>query len=158
MPETANSAAQSSYQIQPPSEFEFANPEQWTKWIQRFERFRSASGLKSRDEEVEVSTFLYAMGEKSENILTAFDLTDEDAKKYDLVKEKLENHFIKRRDTVFERAKFNTRKQEAAESVDAFIIDLYCLAKHCNFGSLHDEMIKDRIVVGLLDSRRWIRN
>ena len=153
MPETANSAMQSSYQIQPPGEFDFTNPEQWTKWIQRFERFRSASGMKSRDEEVQVSTFLYAMGEKSEDILTTFDLSDEDAKKYDCVKDKFENHFIKRRNTIFERAKFNTRKQEAAESVDAFITDLYCLAKHCNFGSLHDEMIRDRIVVGLLDSR-----
>ena len=93
------------------------------------------------------------MGEKSEDIMTTFNLTDANSKKYDIVKAKFENHFIKRRNTIFERAKFNTRKQEAGESVDSFITDLYCLAKHCNYGTLHDEMIRDRIIVGLLDSR-----
>ena len=45
------------------------------------------------------------------------------------------------------RAKFNRRKQESGESVDTFITDLYGLAEHCQFGTLHDEMIRDRIVV-----------
>ena len=35
----------------------------------------------------------------------------------------------------------------------AFIMDLYCLPEHCGFGELHDELIRDRIVVGLRDSR-----
>lgn len=159
MPETSSSSVQqaqphgSSYHIPPPGEFDFSHPEQWTKWIQRFERFRSASGLKLRDEETQVSTFLYTMGEKSEDIMTTFNLSVDNAKKYDHVKEKFENYFIKRRNTIFERAKFNTRKQEPGESVDSFITDLYCLAKYCNYGTLHDEMIRDRLVVGLLDSR-----
>lgn len=93
------------------------------------------------------------MGEKSEDVMSTFNLSVDNAKKYDHVKEKFENHFVKRRNTIFERAKFNTRKQEAGESVDSFVTDLYCLAKHCNYGPLHDEMIRDRIVVGLLDSR-----
>ena len=29
---------------------------------------------------------------------------------------------------------------------------LYCLAEHCAYGTLHDEMIRDRIVVGLRDA------
>ena len=27
-----------------------------------------------------------------------------------------------------------------------------CLAEHCEYGALHDEMIRDRIVVGIVDS------
>ena len=26
-----------------------------------------------------------------------------------------------------------------------------CLAEHCEYGALHDEMIRDRIVVGIVD-------
>ena len=33
--------------------------------------------------------------------------------------------------------------------VDSFITALYCLAEHCQYGTLHDEMIRDRIVVRL---------
>ena len=44
------------------------------------------------------------------------------------------------------------RKQEGGESVDAFIMDLYALAEHCGYNTLHDEMIRDRLVVGLRDA------
>lgn len=84
--------------------------------------------------------------------MTTFNLSEEDGKKYDVVKMKFENYFIKRRNTIFEKAKFNNRRQEVGEPVDTFITDLYCLAKHCNYGALHDEMIRDRLVVGLLDA------
>ena len=43
-------------------------------------------------------------------------------------------------------------RQEKGESVNSFIISLYQLAEHCNYCDLHDEMIRDRIVVGLRDS------
>ena len=52
---------------------------------------------------------------------------------------------------IFERAKFNMRVQKEGEPVDNFITDLYSLAEHCNFGTLHDKLIRDRIVVGIRD-------
>ena len=54
---------------------------------------------------------------------------------------------------IYERAKFNLRRQEPGESVDSFITSLYGLAEHCGYSGLHDEMIRDRIVVGLRDAR-----
>ena len=142
-----------SYQISPPEEFDFSKPNEWPKWIKRFERFRSASGLNKSDSESQVNTLLYTMGSKSDDIMPTFGLPAEDAAKYDVVKDKFDKHFVKRRNVIYERAKFNRRKQESGESVDTFITDLYGLAEHCQFGTLHDEMIRDRIVVGLLDQK-----
>ena len=34
--------------------------------------------------------------------------------------------------------------------MDAFITDLHTLAQHCSYGALHDEMIRDHIVVGIV--------
>ena len=48
--------------------------------------------------------------------------------------------------------KLNMRRQEKGEPVDSFITSLYRLAEHCNYHDLNDEMIQDRIVVGLWDS------
>ena len=45
------------------------------------------------------------------------------------------------------------RKQEENEPVDAFITDLYALAEHCSYRMLHNEMIRDRLVVGLRDAK-----
>ena len=142
-----------SYQISPPEEFDFSKPTEWIKWMRRFDRFRSASGLSKRDEESQVNMLLYSMGSKSDDILATFGLTTEDSKKYDVVKDKFDAYFVKRRNIIFERAKFHRRKQESGEAVDSFIIDLYGLAEHCQFGLLHDEMTGDRIVVGLADQK-----
>ena len=62
---------------------------------------------------------------------------------------------------MFERPKFNSKSQQDKESVDNFITDLYCLAEYCEFGTLRDDLIRDRIVVGLkaenfLNSCNWI--
>jgi hypothetical protein len=47
------------------------------------------------------------------------------------VKEKFDNHFIVRRNVIFERAKFNKRKQEDSENVENFVTSLYTLSEHC---------------------------
>ena len=56
-------------------------------------------------------------------------------------------------DTIYERAVFNQRRQGPDESVEAFVTALHCLAEHCEYQALRDEMIRDRIVVGLKDSK-----
>ena len=43
------------------------------------------------------------------------------------------------------------RKQEENEPVDALTTYLYALAEYCSYGPLHDDMIRDHIVVGLRD-------
>ena len=45
------------------------------------------------------------------------------------------------------------RGQEEGEPVDAFITALYSLAEHCGYRALHDEMIRDRIVVGIRNAQ-----
>ena len=52
---------------------------------------------------------------------------------------------------IYERAKFNSRVQRSGEPIDDFLTSLYSLAESCNFGQLKEELIRDRIVVGILD-------
>ena len=91
------------------------------------------------------------MGDKADDILCSFGLTEDEKKVYNTVREKFDSYFEPQRNVIFERAKFNQRRQQQGESVDAFITNLYCLADRCNYGELRNEMIRDRIVVGLLD-------
>lgn len=141
-----------TYQVAPPESFTFSLPQEWLKWICRFERFRSAAGLDQKEEAVQVNTLIYTMGDEADDILRSFKLSEEDKNKYSVVKDKFEKHFVKCRNIIFERAKFNMRKQEGGESVDSFITNLYALAEHCGYNALHDEMIRDRLVVGLQDA------
>lgn len=49
-----------------------------------------------------------------------------------------------RHNVIFGQAKFNQHRQEV-ETVNTFIMTSHTLAEHCNFGTLRDEMIRDRI-------------
>ena len=96
---------------------------------------------------------IYAMGHQAEDILTSLKLTQNELKKYDIVKTKLDSYFVIRRNVIFERSKFNKRVQMENETVDSFVTDLHCMAEHCQFGDINDELIRDRLVVGLRDTR-----
>ena len=141
-----------SFQIAPPEQFNFEQPEEWPRWIRRFERFSDASGLSGKEDTHQINTLIYCMGDAADDILSSLSLTTEEKKVYTTVRDKLEAHFVKKRNVIYERSKFNRRVQQQGESVDCFITALHCLAEHCNYGTLRNEMIRDRIVVGLLDA------
>lgn len=100
-----------------------------------------------------MNTLIYTMGDEPEDIVTSLNITEEEASVYNTVKEKLEGHFVVRRNVIFEQAKFNQRHQEQGETVDSFITALHCLSEHCGYGQLHDKMVHDRLVVGLRNKK-----
>ena len=142
-----------SVRLQPPDSFDFQAPDEWTKWKRRFENFRSASGLSGEDEPRQVSTLLYCMGQEADDVLTSTNITEAERRSYGSVMAKLDGHFQVRRNVIFERAKFNRRNQLAGESAEQYITTLYSLVETCNYGDFKDEMLRDRIVVGIRDAR-----
>ena len=53
---------------------------------------------------------------------------------------------------IIEHTKFNKHSQLPGEPVEQFVASLYNLAVDCNFGELKDELIRDKIVVGIKDA------
>lgn len=96
---------------------------------------------------------LYTPWDVADNILSSFRLLEHDRKKYATVSDKYNCYFVKTEEHYFERACFNQRQQGVGEPVDDFVMDLYGLAEHCGYGVLHNETIRDRIVVGLRDAK-----
>ena len=93
------------------------------------------------------------MGEKSDDVLYTLTLSDAQRKKYEDVCKALSEYFIGKHNVIYERAKFNTRYQQPGETAESFIIDVHKLADHCQYGVLREEMIRDRIVVGIRDAK-----
>jgi len=98
-----------AYQVSPPEQFDFSRSDDCPKWVHRFERFRCASGLTDKADVVQVHTLIYSMGDAADDILKSFQLTEEQSKTYATVKEKFDNHFVKKHNVIYERARFNQR-------------------------------------------------
>lgn len=93
------------------------------------------------------------MAREAEDVLLSPRLSDTEVQSYETVKEKFGSHFIPHVNIIFERAKFNQRVHEPNESAEAFITDLHKLADSCDYETLRQDLIRDRIVVGLRDSK-----
>ena len=93
------------------------------------------------------------MSEEAEDILGSFGSSEGDAKKYETVESKFNAHFIPRSKIIFKRAKFISCKQEEGEPVHTYIMALHTLSEHCGYGALRNEMIRDRIVVGVCNAQ-----
>ncbi|UYV70227.1 hypothetical protein LAZ67_7002242 [Cordylochernes scorpioides] len=139
-------------QIQPPETFDFSTPNEWPKWRKRFERYLVVSGMKKKEEADKIDLFMYLMGDRADDIFRTFKFEkEEEATKIDSFLKAFDSHFCVRKNIIYERAKFNSRIQEDREPVDEFITSLYKLADSCEFEGLHEQLIRDRIVVGVRD-------
>ena len=107
-----------SIKLEPPSQFNFAKPDEWPKWKRRFEQFRRASKLDGESKTRQVETLLYCMGEEAESVLLSTGCFVEEREKYVTVVSKMDEHFKVRPNVIFERARFNRRCQKEGESIE----------------------------------------
>jgi len=70
---------------------------------------------------------------------------------YNVVVARFNTYFNVRTNVIYERAVFNRLNQNDSDSVDHFITRLYSQVDKCRYGNLRDEMLRDRIVVGIKD-------
>ena len=99
-----------SFRVQPPEKFHFSRQEEWPKWSRRFECFRQASGVAKEEEESQINMLICPMGVQADDILNSFKLSTTQLKQYHTVKTKFDEHFVVRRNFIFERAKFTKKK------------------------------------------------
>lgn len=64
------------------------------------------------------------MGDRADDTLLSFKLSQKEQRSYDIVMDKFKTYFGEKTNVIYERARFNQRWQEANETVD----DLFKLA------------------------------
>lgn len=89
--------------------------------------------------------------EREADDLLALRITEDELKTYETVRNKFEGRVVPDRNIIDEGEKFNMEKREPYETADMFITDLHKLAHTCEYSGFKDDLIRDRIVVGLLD-------
>ena len=60
--------------------------------------------------------------------------------------------FQVRKNTIFEKDRFNHPCQGKEETAEQFITSLFAFVDKCNYSDLRDELIWDRLVIGIKDA------
>ena len=102
-----------------------------------------------KDEQRQVSTLLYYLGEEAEEVLDTTHISEDDRMKYKKDVEKFDKYFKVKKNVIYERAQFNQRNQLPDEPADHFITEVHKLADNCEFGSMKEELIRNCLVVGI---------
>ncbi|KAK3925936.1 hypothetical protein KUF71_014185 [Frankliniella fusca] len=136
--------------VRPPDEFSFT-PSEWSNWRARWAQYHMLSNLKNQSAEYQANSLLYSMGPRAIQVVETFNLTTAQKKDHDALLDAFDGLYKATKNTVYDRAQFFRRAQQQGEPAADFILDVKRLATPCEFGTLKDSLIRDRIVIGIAD-------
>ena len=129
----------------------------WRSFKEAYTDYATAIELHKKEKTIQAATLKTVMGKECRQIIVRLELSEDDAKDPAVVVEKLESYFEPSRNILYERFLFHAAKQQLNETVDQYIIRLRRLAETCNLQNLHDEMLRDRLVLGCKDKAAQAR-
>ena len=136
----------------------------YKRWIQSYEIYENARELENKSEKSQVGIFLNTIGSDGVDIYNSFEdetievMIDEKKtkssgkKNLEWIKEKFKAYFIPKRNLTYERYVFFKRDQFESENIECYYAELRKLAMTCEFKDLKDSLIKDRIIIGMIDN------
>ena len=123
--------------------------EDWLAYSERLEEYFIANDIESSDKKKAI--LLSVVGAETYQLIRSL-VAPAKPKEKTLVK-LVQEHHQPIPSAIVQRYKFNSRTQQAGESIAIFVAELRCLAEHCKFGRTLDEMLRDQPVCGIADSR-----
>jgi hypothetical protein len=116
----------------------------WTNYL-------IAGGIEHKTEREKIATLYCVIGSEAVQYMTNLSMTTNESASAQNILDALESNLQPEVNIIYERAMFNTAKQETNESADDFVQRLRSLIKNCRYETIEDEILRDRIVVGIFD-------
>ena len=154
-PSTSAGAERSISQLKPTGNLDFGNPSEcphaWKWWKEEITLYMDLA-MDGREEKTKVKLFLYTIGNQGLEIYDTlpFSRGPTERSLKDVI-DAFETHWNPKKNETVERYRFFTRVQEEGEPLEKFIVDLKILT--CNFSTLRESLVRDRIICGIRDSK-----
>ena len=132
--------------------------ENWKKFKQKFTNYEIATGINKKETATRVATLLTVIGNDAIDVFNTITWDAEgDDTKIEKVLQIFEEHCEPKKSVSYERYKFFSRAQESGETIDQYVTVLRKLGETCEFGTLRNSLIKDRIVLGVSNCKTRAR-
>ena len=142
--------------FKPPDELNFEGNlnEHWKKWKQELDFYLVATEKDEKDEKVKSCILLTCIGSQGREVYNTFTFQEnESPHDFELIIKKFDEHCSPRKNVTLTRYKFLTYKQKEGQSFSEFVTQLRKLSTDCELDNLRESLIKDVIVIGILDDR-----
>ena len=120
---------------------------QWKQWGQVSDAYEEVTDLRNKPSRCCVATFINSIAigalEVHNGLLFA---SEEEKSDINKVLELWEIHCVGKTNVIYKSYKFNNRLQEQTKSIDTYVNALKALADTCEFRTLKDHLIHDRMM------------
>lgn len=131
--------------------FEGNVAENWRIFKKSYDIFEIALNVHEKKDDTRIAVFLNAAGKDALELFDTLPINEDNKKKFDQVIKAFEDFCMPKKNMVYERFVFYSRNQKEGETFDTFLIDIKKLSKTCGFDNCKDDMVRDRIVLGITD-------
>ena len=121
----------------------------WKIFRRDFNNYEIATKLNTETMDIRVATLLSCIGSDAMNVFDGLKLTDEQRKQIPDILTAFERYCIGETNETYERFIFNSRNQVEGETIEKYVAELRKLSRSCNFSNLEEDLIRDRIVMGV---------
>ena len=127
----------------------------WKQWKKVWQRYEIATGIYKQENLVRVSTLLSVIGEEAVKAIDTFAWSEgQSENNITDILAKFDEYCEPCTQVIYERYRFNNRKQEQGESISAYVTELRVIAKNCALEEITpDEILHDRLVLGVRDEK-----
>lgn len=110
-----------------------------------------ASGSIEKTDDIKIAILLNNVSEKGIELYNTFNLQEADRNNLTRVLQCFEEYCVSKKNIVYETFKFSNRIQQEGEKFGSFLTEIKKLNQTCEFGTMIDRMVRDRIVLGIND-------
>lgn len=125
--------------------------ENWRRWKRTYDCYFDAAELSEKTDKIKINTFFNLIGPDAVDTFDSFNLPAIQSAVYQNVVKAFDDFCKPKQNTVYERFVFNERKQKEGEPFDTFHMDIKRLIRTCHYGDQENDMLRDRIVIGVYD-------
>ena len=124
----------------------------WAIFSQMWDSYEIITGLDTESDKIRIAHFITAIGPDALEIHQGLPFkNEEDRKSFKQIWKLWSEYCLGKTNVTFERYQFNKSIQNTDETVENYYVRLRSLASTCEFGTLTDDLIRDRIVLGIRD-------
>ena len=138
---------------EPPDLTEGVAKNNWKVWKKAWSNVEIATAVAKKPEPVRIATLLAVIGKEANKVYEAFSWGSLDRTEIANVLQKFDEYCEPKHNGIYDRFLFNSRSQEAGEGFGHFVTELRHLASTCEFGDKENELIRERIVLGIRDDK-----
>ena len=125
----------------------------WKQFKRDWSYYETAAKIDKEAGTVRVAHLLNVIGKDGQDMFDTFSLEGDDRIDIEKVLQEFETRCTPVTNVIYERYIFNKRAQQPGEALDNYLTAIIKQAARCQYAGLKDELIRDRLVSGILNDQ-----